>query len=110
MTEAVTKEEMQQVAFGMIAQLGLARQKFTEAITASEQATADQAQALLQEGNDALVKAHKGHFGLIQREANGEELPFSLILTHAEDQLMTIELMKDLGERIVSLNLRLAAK
>ncbi len=34
---------------------------------------------------------HDAHMKLLQQEASGEELPFRIILLHAEDQLMSAE-------------------
>lgn len=48
--------------------------------------------------------AHKAHFDVIQKEANGENIEFSIMLMHAEDQLMTVELLKELSKKIIHIN------
>lgn len=43
------------------------------------------------------------HKSLIKREANGEQLQFSLILVHAEDQLMSVETISLLVTEMIEL-------
>lgn len=56
----------------------------------------------MKEGKEFFVKGHEAHAGLIQKEAAGEKTNVSLLLMHAEDQLMsaeTIELMANTAIR-----------
>lgn len=51
-----------------------------------------------------MLEGHHAHSGLIQNEANGKKLEFSLIIMHAEDQLMSAETIKDLAIELIEMN------
>ena len=46
---------------------------------------------------------HHSHASLIQKEAPGEKLEFSLIIMHAEDQMMAAEPTKLLIEEMIEM-------
>ena len=46
----------------------------------------------------------------IQKEAAGEKLEFSLIIMHAEDQLISAETIKDLAIEIIEMHEDLSSK
>lgn len=46
-----------------------------------------QIEKYFQEGKDKLVKCHKIQTELLTEEANGNEIPYSIILNHAQDHL-----------------------
>ena len=51
-----------------------------------------------------FVDGHHAHASLIQKEAAGEKSEFSLLLMHAEDQLMTTETLKIVAEEFIELS------
>lgn len=55
------------------------------------------------DGVKVFVEAHHAHASLIQKEAAGEKSEFSLLLMHAEDQLMTTETLKIVAEEFIEL-------
>ena len=55
----------------------------------------------IEESSEYLIKGHHAHTELIQKEAAGEKLDFSLIIMHAEDQMMSAETIKTLVEEIM---------
>lgn len=97
-------EKLQETAFEMIAHSGTARSLFMEAIAEARNGRIQAAAEKLKAGQAELTEAHKAHFEYIQKEANGEELPFSILFMHAEDQLMTTELLKTMGEEMMVLH------
>ncbi|MBZ5797986.1 PTS lactose/cellobiose transporter subunit IIA, partial [Burkholderia contaminans] len=44
------------------------------------------------------VEAHKIHSNLIQKEATGEKIGFSLLFMHAEDQMASTEIIQLLSK------------
>ena len=50
-----------------------------------------------------FVEGHHAHASLIQQEAAGEKSEFSLLLMHAEDQLMTTETLKIVAEEFIEI-------
>ncbi len=102
-----TLEEMQMVAFQIIAQVGEAKSLYIEAIKYAKQKDFQKAQEFMKDGDESYSKAHHFHHDLVQKEAAGEQLPFSLLLIHAEDQLLSTETIKIMAEEIIVLHEKL---
>lgn len=88
------KENMQNIAFQIIAEVGTAKSMYIEAMRSAKENKFEEAEKLLKEGNELYSGAHKLHFELIQKESQGEDLPFSILFMHAEDQLLNTETIK----------------
>lgn len=97
------KEELQTAAFQIIATVGEAKSLYVEAMYAARESDFETAEAKLEEGSKVYSQAHTFHFDLVQKEANGEDLPFSILFMHAEDQMLTTETVKIMAEEIVHL-------
>ena len=92
---------MESVAFELISNVGEAKSLLMEALMLAREEQFEDADNKVTLSVEFLSKAHHSHFDLVQKEANGEQLPFSLILMHAEDQLMTTETLKMLVEELI---------
>lgn len=57
----------------------------------------------LEEASEYLIKGHHAHTSLIQKEASGEKIEFSLIIMHAEDQMIAAETIKSLVEEMIDM-------
>ncbi len=98
-------EQMQTVAFQIIAEVGTAKSMYMEAIRiAKEDKDFEAAKQMIVEGQELATSAHSHHFEIVQKEAAGEALPFSIMLMHAEDQLLTTEVVKVLAEEVICLH------
>ncbi|HJG31405.1 PTS lactose/cellobiose transporter subunit IIA [Collinsella sp. An271] len=97
-----TLEQFEMACFQIVAQVGGARSCYLEAISHAEGGDFEGAQKLIEEGDVAFNAGHDVHMGLLQREASGEQLPFRIILLHAEDQLMSAEGFRILAERFIT--------
>ena len=64
----------------------------------------------IEEAKEFLLQGHHSHTSLIQKEAAGEKLEFSLIIMHAEDQLISAETIKDLAIEIIEMHEDLSSK
>lgn len=93
--------QMQEKAFQIIAIVGTAKSSYIEAMREAKNGNFDRAEELMTEAKDIYSQAHKIHFELVQLEASGTELPFSLLLAHAEDQLLNTETIQILVEEII---------
>lgn len=102
--------ELEQVCFQIISTVGNARSFYVEAIRTAKNGDIEEANRLLQEGKEAFVQGHHAHFELIQQEANGKQIEFSLLLLHAEDQLMSAESFGILAEDFIELYKRTMIK
>ncbi|WP_455797851.1 PTS lactose/cellobiose transporter subunit IIA [Clostridium butyricum] len=63
----------------------------------------EEAEQEMQLANDALAKAHDAQTEMLQKEAGGEKVDFSILFVHAQDHLMTAILENNLIEQIIEL-------
>ena len=77
------ENNMELISFELISNVGEAKSLLMEALVLAREEKFDEADAKVATAGEFLSKAHHSHFGLVQQEANGEQLPFSLILMHA---------------------------
>ncbi len=89
--------------FEIISHGGDARGFAYEALKAARQNEMKKADELLVKAQEELDLAHNTQTKLIQAELNGEDLKMSLLMVHAQDQLMTAISEKNLIEQMVEM-------
>ena len=89
--------EMEQIVFGIISSVGMAKSSYVEAMRAASAGKFDEAEAKMKEGDEYYAKGH----------AAGEYLSPGLLLIHAEDQMMSAELVRLMAEENIKLNKRI---
>lgn len=99
----MSPEQYEEICFQIITFAGEARSCFVEALRHAKDADKTKARELLAEGNQHLIEAEKVHMQLIQQEAAGETVPLRMILTHAEDLMMSADTIHVLNEELISL-------
>lgn len=92
-----------QSSFTIILHAGNAKSLVMEALRESRLGNGELAVAKIKEANQELVLAHKAQTELLQEEAQGENVPYSIILVHAQDHLMNAITVRDLAEEIIKL-------
>lgn len=90
----VNIEKISASAMGVITYSGMAKSCYMEALALAKEGKFDEADKKLEEGAEHFVEAHNGHMDVLQEEVNTEEPQISLLMTHAEDQLMAAETLK----------------
>lgn len=103
-------EELAMTAFRIIAAVGSARSSYIEAIHAAKDGDFERADELMKEGGEMFLEGHDVHTELVQREAQGDPVVCTLMLTHAEDQLMSAESFKIIAEEMIDLCRRIDIK
>lgn len=103
-------DNLELVAFEIISNVGMGKSLAIEAIREARKGDYEEANKKIEEAKEFLLKGHHAHTGLIQQEAAGEKLDFSLIIMHAEDQLMNAETTKDLAIEIIEMHKELNNK
>lgn len=84
-------EELSQVAMEIILHAGNGRNHVESALGALEkQLDYSEYERLMGETNKELIQAHRAQTDVIQTTIEEENLPFSLLFSHAQDTLMTI--------------------
>lgn len=91
------------IAFEIISNVGMAKSLAIEALREVRGGRYEEAKAKLVEASEYIVKGHHAHTALIQKEAAGEKVEFSLIIMHAEDQMMAAETIKTLVEEMIEM-------
>lgn len=99
----MNREEMTLLGFEIVAFAGEARSKLLEALKAAQTGEFDRAKKLVLEAESSIAEAHKAQTSLLQKEATGEDLAFSVTMMHGQDHLMTTLLLKDLMQHLIEL-------
>jgi PTS system cellobiose-specific IIA component len=103
-------EGLELVAFNIISSVGTARSSYIEAIQKAKEGDFEAAEALIKEGDEVFVEGHNAHAGLLQQEAEGGPgSTLSLLILHAEDQLMSAEAFKIIAQEFIDAHKRIDA-
>ena len=94
-------EELAMICFQIISNVGAARSSYIEAIQKAKAGDFAGAEDLVATGQEQFLKGHEAHFGLLQKESSGTPVGGSLILIHAEDQLMSAEGFKIIATELI---------
>jgi cellobiose PTS system EIIA component len=94
--------------FQMITAAGEAKSDYMEALQAAKEQDTNKADELMTSGDKHFATCHDLHTSLVQREASGNPVQVSLLLTHVEDQMMSAEIIKTLVVELRALYTRLA--
>ena len=101
---------MKEIIMDLIIHSGEARSYVMEAIQLAKAGDVDGARSLIEKASMQLGKAHKSQTALIQDEASDNKIEISMLLIHAQDQLMTTMTLKDLANEIIDLYEKLNQK
>ncbi|HEC24085.1 MAG TPA: PTS lactose/cellobiose transporter subunit IIA [Chloroflexi bacterium] len=99
----------EQRLFTVILHAGNARSKAIHAAEQAEVGEFEAAEASLEEAEAEQLEAHKVLAFIIQMEAKGEEVPFSVLLTHSMDLLLLAWAEIDHSRQLMRLYRRVAA-
>ena len=81
-------EKLVQVAMNVIMHAGDARDYIRKAGTKLSALDLD---GVLKKASAELVEAHKAQTSVLQNEAEGDSVPMTVLFSHAQDTLMTVE-------------------
>lgn len=108
MSSDVQMDETQIACFSIISYVGEAKSCYMEALRAARKGEFDQARTLVEQGSAHFAEGHQAHGTLITREAATGDVPTSLLLMHAEAQLMDAESCKTYTVEFIELHEELA--
>jgi PTS system cellobiose-specific IIA component len=100
-------DERTEIAFQIIAAVGSSRSSYIEAISAAKEGDFAAAEKCSSEARNYFLEGHTAHMNLLTKEASGDETSMNLILTHAEDQLMSAEAFGILSDEFIDVYKRL---
>ncbi len=93
-------EEVSNIAMEIISYAGCAKSCYMNALQHYKKGKDKAGNDCIAEGDKAMLVAHKSHASLLSVEMNQQEPQASLLLMHAEDQLMHAETIKILAEEL----------
>lgn len=96
-------EKISEAAMQIITYAGLAKSNYLLALKECKQGRKAEAVNKLNEGLKEFVKAHEYHRKVLLDEVETLEPQVSLLLVHAEDQLMNAETIKIVVEEFIEL-------
>lgn len=102
MSETV-ENELIEVAMQIILHAGDARIKTSEALAEVKKFNFEQAYACIKDAKECIRKAHIAQTEVIQDETRGKTYAYSLLFTHAQDTLMTINSEVKLANEMIEL-------
>ena len=85
------KDQLNNLSMNMILLAGNAREKIMKALTACEARNFITADSCLQAALSEIEEAHILQTETVQKEAMEQEYYYSMLFTHAQDTLMTIQ-------------------
>lgn len=101
-------EDMESIAFQIISAVGSARSNYIAAIQKAKAGDFDRAEKLMEEGGETFLEGHRAHAKLLEEESGGEgKGALSLLLIHAEDQLMSAEAFKTIAREFLDVYRRM---
>ena len=102
-------EGLELTAFQIISAVGTARSSYIEAIQMAKAGDFKGAEAALKAGEEFFVEGHHAHTGLLEKEAQeGQGSAVSLLIVHAEDQLMSAEAFKTIAAEFIEVYKRMS--
>lgn len=91
------------MSFGIIAAAGEGRSLAYAALTKAKEGDFTAADDLMAQAKQASLEAHHQQMNMLVQEANGNHIPMSVLVVHAQDHLMTSMLAQELIAEIIEL-------
>lgn len=96
-------EGLELICFEIISSVGSAKSSYMEAIEFAKKNEFIEAYQKIEEGDEAATAGHQAHMNLISKECDGQPTGVTLLLLHAEDQLISAEIIKVLALEVIEL-------
>lgn len=96
-------EQLTITIFQIISAAGSAKSNYMEAMAAAREGHFEDIDRLMREGDEMYKQGHDIHLDLMGMQDSEQGLPISLILIHAEDQMMSAEQTRVMAEEFIAL-------
>lgn len=106
----IDEDELNKVSMKIILHAGDARNIVKHALDKIGDQDFTSANELMKEASENLKKAHEVQTNIIQRVAGGEEVPYSVLFSHAQDTLMTIMSEYNIASQLIKIFSKLENK
>ncbi len=100
----MTENTMETIITELVVNGGDARGKALGAVKAARENDMEKAEELMEECNEALLKAHNFQTSFIQESlAADDNSPASLLMVHGQDHLMDAMVVRDLANEMIEM-------
>lgn len=96
-------EELSEIAMNVITYSGVAKSCYIQGFRLYKAGDYENYKAVFDEGDKNHAKAHNSHCVVLTTEVSRNEPQITLLLAHAEDQLMAAETMKAIFVEVIEL-------
>lgn len=96
-------EELEMQIMNIIVNAGDCKNHAYEALKKAKEKKYEEAEKEMELAEDAIARAHDYQTAMIQKEASGEKVEFSVLFVHAQDHLITTMSEKNLIQEIIEL-------
>lgn len=103
MTIEEIREKLEELDLQIIAAVGTARSMYIEALNLAKEGQFAEADAKVAEADEMFAQGHDAHHDILAMQGQGIELPFDLMLVHAEDQMMSAEAFRLIATELMEL-------
>lgn len=94
-------EGLELISFNIISNVGSAKSLIMESMIETREGRFSEAERMISEANEFLTFSEKEHFKVITQEAKKEEVHYSILFMHAEDQLMSTVTLRDIANELM---------
>ena len=103
MTIEEIREKLEELDLQIIAAVGTARSMFIEALNLAKEGKFEEAEAKVSEADGLFAQGHDAHHDILGLQGQDIELPFDLMLVHAEDQMMSAECFRLVATELIEI-------
>lgn len=97
----VTK--LSECAMQIVTYAGCAKSSYMQALQEAKKGNWELVEPRIKEGEQFYRQAHEGHGEVLLEEVNTLEPQITLLMSHAEDQIMSAELVRVLVEELIEI-------
>lgn len=97
----VTK--LSECAMQIVTYAGCAKSSYMQALQEAKKGNWELVEPRIKEGEQYYRQAHEGHGEVLLEEVNTLEPQITLLMSHAEDQIMSAELVRVLVEELIEI-------
>ena len=94
---------LSECAMQIVTYAGCAKSSYMQALQEAKKGNWEFVQPKIKEGEHFYRQAHEAHGEILLKEVNTLEPQISLLMSHAEDQIMSAELVRVLVEELIEL-------
>lgn len=95
------------ISMEIISNVGYAKSNVIIAIQEAKEGNFNKALLLIDEAEEKMIIAEQAHMDVIVQEAKGTKHPFSVLFIHAEDQMLTTQMLILIGKELIEIHTKL---